>query len=103
VTPQESDAISDCAKAIRESTAAIQELTSRVAAVEVELAAVKSALEQLDHHVHKVIDKELQDVALDAAAAFEKANDAVRDHNLQQIERLETQERRERVRTGGGE
>ena len=102
MTTEESDAIVDCTKAIRESTEAIRALTDRVAAAEGELAAMKEALETLDVHVHQVLDKELHDVAQDAAAAIEAANNAVREHNLHQVERLETQERRGRVKTGGG-
>lgn len=103
MTPEDRECIADCTAAIRASTAAVKELTTRVAAVEVELADINRSLKELDHHVHQVLEKDLRDVAHDAAKAIETANNVARDHNMQQIERLEQQERRERVRTGGGE
>jgi hypothetical protein len=102
LTPEDREAIGDCAAAIRESTAAIHALTARVAAAEAKLVAVQETLETLDIHVHQVLDNELRDVAHDAARAIETANNVARDHNMQQVERLEKQERRERVKTGGG-
>lgn len=83
----------------------LAEIEADIINVRRDLAAVSTSLETLDIHVHQVLDKELHDIAHDAAAAVETANNVARDHNMQQVERLEKQERkeRERVKTGGGE
>jgi hypothetical protein len=101
LTEEDRKALDACTTAIRASISAVLRVEAKVDRIGAELVAVQEALSTLDIHVHQVLDKELRDVALDAAAAVETANNVARENDMQQIERLETQERRERVKTGG--